>query len=901
MPLTLEPPSGDAIDLEEVVARLDERGVDLTDPDSVEWSADLLARLGRNRSFLAERIMTDLKASFRQQLSDNRYSAQVFLLHRSGRRHYLRANLWPSAADFAYQASGPAHFAYDLPHDHNFNFLTVGYLGPGYISDYYEHDATDVAGYPGEALDLHFVERSALAEGKVMLYRAHRDIHCQLPPERLSVSLNIMDEGEHIPWRDQFIVNLEHGSIARAPSLSQSEALLRAAVHQGGEDARDVAQDFARRHPVARVRANALLSLAAVADTGTARAAMLEQGLGDPHPRVRQSCLQRLALAVALPRASGDGGGLMDLERAAAVIQRTAAQLSAGDILSAFDGSAAALADGIDSPALRYLHVRALALLGDGPRALAAYTALDIAAIGDADALSLEGRIRKDMAFAGAADDRPAMLMAAGEAYARAWDKSGAYFPAINAASLRAMGGDGAGARALADIVLADPVVAAMADYWATATRIEALVLLGRDVEALAIAPHALGLAGTDHAARASTCLQLRRLAETGAVPADSVAPLVAILRPGPVVTYSGRMFRQDAVVEAALAARIAGAMAEVKPSAVIGPLACGADILFAEAALTGGHDLTIVLPFHEEDFIAQSVTSGGEGWLARYQQCRGRAARLVLASDSRFVGDDSQFAAGSEMVMGLSRIRAASLETIALQLAVVDADVAQPGAVAGTRADMALWQAAGGETRVVAVDGLDRRLEFSAALPLPEDTTRGLFAIVFADFAGFSRLGEGDLPLFVARVMGGIADVLDQHGDAVLYRNSWGDALYAVISDPLIAARLALDLQAELAVLPDALGGGRPGTGMRVGVHYGSVYHGRDRVAGRDLWYGTEVTRTARIEPVTPSGSVYCTEAFAAVLALAPAHDLHCRYVGRVSLAKGYGELSMYRLAAQD
>lgn len=45
---------------------------------------------------------------------------------------------------------------------------------------------------------IRFVERSNLAEGRMMLYRAHRDVHSQLPPESLSVSLNIMDEGEHI-------------------------------------------------------------------------------------------------------------------------------------------------------------------------------------------------------------------------------------------------------------------------------------------------------------------------------------------------------------------------------------------------------------------------------------------------------------------------------------------------------------------------------------------------------------------------------------------------------------------------------------------------------------------------------------------------------------------------------
>lgn len=291
MPQLIDLPAGPEYDLAEVVARLDERGVDLADEASLAQCADLLAGLSRNRDFLAERVIAELKASYVDQLAASRYSAQIFLLHRSRRGFFLRANLWPAATDAACVASGPAAFAYGLPHDHNFHFLTVGHRGPGYISDYYEYDAEAVDGRLGEPLNLRFVERSRLEEGKMMLYRAHRDIHSQLPPESLSVSLNIMDEGEHIPWRDQYIVDLEHGTIARRPTLTPGEMLLRCAVHLT-DNGRDVAEQFAKVHPVPRVRANAIAALAAVADD---RTAILERGLSDPDARVRDDCRRWLA------------------------------------------------------------------------------------------------------------------------------------------------------------------------------------------------------------------------------------------------------------------------------------------------------------------------------------------------------------------------------------------------------------------------------------------------------------------------------------------------------------------------------------------------------------------------------------------------------------------------------
>lgn len=288
MPRLIDPPAGPAFALEEVAARLEEQGVDLTSEASIALCATLLAGLQRNRDFLADRVIAALKASYADQLEINRYSAQVFLLHRSPRGFYLRANLWPAERDAAYAASGPAAFSYGVPHDHNFSFLTAGYFGPGYVSDYYDYDPETIDGRLGEPLGLTFVERSSLTQGKMMLYRAHRDIHSQLPPDSLSVSLNIMDEGDQVPWRDQYIVDLDHGTIAKRPTLTSGEMLLRCAVHLTG-NGRDVAEQFAKVHPVPRVRANAIAALAAV-EEGDGRVAVLERGLGDGDARVRDDC-----------------------------------------------------------------------------------------------------------------------------------------------------------------------------------------------------------------------------------------------------------------------------------------------------------------------------------------------------------------------------------------------------------------------------------------------------------------------------------------------------------------------------------------------------------------------------------------------------------------------------------
>lgn len=168
---------------------------------------------------------------------------------------------------------------------------------------------------------------------------------------------------------------------------------------------------------------------------------------------------------------------------------------------------------------------------------------------------------------------------------------------------------------------------------------------------------------------------------------------------------------------------------------------------------------------------------------------------------------------------------------------------------------------------------------------------------ILIADYKGFSRLGERELPQFMHVVMGRIAEVLNAHGDHVEFRNTWGDAIYAVIDEPLVAARIAVQVQARLPDLPAELVPEGDVAGMRTGVHYGPVWVGTDRITGNRLWYGTELNRTARIEPVTPVRGVCCTENFAAALLIEGCTDGTFTPLGPRQLAKDFGTVELYRL----
>ena len=291
MPRLIAPGAGAPFGLDDLVAALDAHPFDPRDEDSFADAGPLLARLGRNPTFLADLAIGDLMARCAGQVAGNGYGGQVFLLRPPNGRYVLRANFWPALDDAVVRASGTAAFFYDHAHDHNFAFLTYGYLGPGYWSDYYERDADAVIGLPGEAASLRFVEHSRLEPGKLMLYRARGDVHRQLPPDAFSVSLNILGFDPAQPWVEQYRFDIERGTIAEGLTVAPAEALVALAVHL--PNGVDLARDIARRHPFARMRVTALDALSAAdPDEGLRQ---LEAAAGDADRYVAHHARARLA------------------------------------------------------------------------------------------------------------------------------------------------------------------------------------------------------------------------------------------------------------------------------------------------------------------------------------------------------------------------------------------------------------------------------------------------------------------------------------------------------------------------------------------------------------------------------------------------------------------------------
>lgn len=286
MPLLIDNPATASADLADLIHHCRSATFDPESRDSLMDVAPVLGALGHNRGFLAALALDALKDACHAQSLSNGYSPQVIMLSPPDGRFFVRANIWPSATDAMLRDTVPEAYYYHRPHDHAFDFLTLGYAGPGYWSDYYEYDGV-VEGVAGETVDLRFMERSRLAEGSMLLYRANVDIHDQLPPDSLSVSINVMPMTASQAWRRQYFFDLSAGRIERCATITAAEILLPLSLRFGAEDARDLAEDFARRHADPRMRLAAWRALESARWDKDERAVRTERALGDDCALIR--------------------------------------------------------------------------------------------------------------------------------------------------------------------------------------------------------------------------------------------------------------------------------------------------------------------------------------------------------------------------------------------------------------------------------------------------------------------------------------------------------------------------------------------------------------------------------------------------------------------------------------
>lgn len=588
--------------------------------------------------------------------------------------------------------------------------------------------------------------------------------------------------------------------------------------------------------------------------------------------------------------------------------------LGQGEPLLAYDVVNEALAQWPEDVRLLQLQGHALARSGAPKRANVILENLRSAGQTDEETLGLLGRTYKDLAScAGSTVDCEKSWRRAAETYAQAYENTGGYWSGINAATMNLLTGETDRASQLAGKVheqcLKEIEKPSGDRYWALAALGEA-ALICRDFSEAGkwyerAAKEGAGRFGDLHSSRRNARLILQHWKQDPTKIDSYLAVPSVIVFAGHMIDRPDRAtprFPQE--LEPAVAQAIHDRIDILKPGFGFSSAACGSDILFLEAMLDAGAEISVVLPYDKEQFICDSVDFlPNSNWRTRFDRVMERATRCMVASTQRLEIGGVSYDFANQLLLGLATIHARRLETQLIPLAVWDGTSGDgPG---GTASVVENWRALGYDPEVVdlpsrsSADSEGVREQGSAAPSRESDGfTSRIVAILFADAVGFSKLSEDEVPLFVQHFLGAIAQLSDRFRDKIIAKNTWGDGLYFVFSDVDLAGRFALELGELVRTTKWEEKGLRGALNLRIALHAGPVYEFDDPITGHRSYSGTHVSRAARIEPITPPGQVYASEAFAA-LAACCSNGFTCDYVGQTPLAKGYGTLPTYHVRA--
>lgn len=616
--------------------------------------------------------------------------------------------------------------------------------------------------------------------------------------------------------------------------------------------------------------------------------------------------------------------------------------LERGDPLLGFDVAQEGLSEDayLNDSVLKQRSALALARVGATRRANEILCELERNGHADSETLGILGRTYKDLWEQNAySAEGEWFLRKAADTYIRAYLSTKDYYPGINAAALTLLCGDRPAAEKLA-AEIKDTCLAVLnnekSEYWILATLGEAELILDNRPEAEKWYRAAFEIGRGKWADIQSSRRQARRILSFG----NADTRWIDMLLPIPtVVMFVGHMIdRPDRGSERFpphLEKKVAEAIVQkIRSLSQLGDrdeyfcygfasCALGGDILFHESLQALGGESHVVLPYDKSGFIEDSVnivdpTGDHLRWDVRCEQILGRAAEVFQASDKKLSGGSESYEYANLILHGLAKMKADQLDTELVGLVLWDEESGD--GAGGTASNIKRWKEITPKVSLEVIStkkilahasrdskpsgvwrySLDdiRTSHITHAVPSSHFGTH-ILGLLFADVRNFSMLTEAQMPQFTDAFLGSIAALSRHSKNAPIMKNTWGDAIFFVFETVQKTGMFALELR-ELVNGTKWEDKGLPADlNLRIAVHVGPVYSSDDPITERVNYFGTHVTRTARMEPKTPAGEVYAGREFAALATADGIDSFACDYVGRMALAKDFGTYPIYHLRA--
>ena len=507
----------------------------------------------------------------------------------------------------------------------------------------------------------------------------------------------------------------------------------------------------------------------------------------------------------------------------------------------------------------------------------------------------------------------------------RVQDLEAEYYPCINVAFMYLFSGDVSQARNYADRAL--KICQGLkergdADYWSQATIGEAYLIDGKIEEASEAYAMAVSMPDAEPAKIASTRTQALQIANAydgeevlGEI--SAVFPMMGVLAcSGHVIDNPEGALRFPPEAEELAKREIETILDRLDCSYGFSSVACGTDILFAEAMLARGREVHLFIPFNKEDFIETSVRRAGGNWVSRFDKLLRDSNSVHYVTEESYLGDDNLFSLCNDVLVGFAALRAHTLDEQPKLLVLWDG---KGGKTGGTGQLVEKWRTRFAEPEIINIQSIVNNLNLEPRVvdqPAPvvrsgetmpaflvaksrtpdQGPVRFIKTMLFADVQGFSNLPDSASPLYVKSFLGGIAKIVDKLPRPPAFLNTWGDSIFCVFDRLEDGLALALDLR-DFVVRTDWKKLGLPqGFGARIALHVGPAYAAEDPILKKTNFFGRHVNQAARIEPIALPGCVYVSETVAALLSFGQ-DDFDFEYVGNVELAKGFGSFPIYLL----
>ena len=299
MPESLYPQTSTAISLQEFIDFIDGNPIISAlkhseyKPEYFSIIGEKLAQLALNQHFLTDILIEELKQFETFQMA-NDFKPSTIMLHKHA-DYTIRAVIWMPLSE-----QYPAEvFSYFEPHDHNFDFFTVGYFGPGYTTKLFQYDYEQVKGFPGEEVTIKHLGETNLTQGKVMYYYASKDAHIQYPPQSMTVSLNLILPKIVPAHRRQYEFELFENNdkakliMGNIDRLAQQRTLIETATRIGNTESMNIIRKIALTHNNEQLRA---IAWQALFESGTATAADKQLALQDSSEHVHACVINLLRM-----------------------------------------------------------------------------------------------------------------------------------------------------------------------------------------------------------------------------------------------------------------------------------------------------------------------------------------------------------------------------------------------------------------------------------------------------------------------------------------------------------------------------------------------------------------------------------------------------------------------------